>query len=618
MHGPSGKSKGVMIAKGVGSVHQAPSPPSEKKFASLANDAQERHLNLLLHRSKLTEDLADNGLQPELVFERAQTYQALGYADLAAADAYLALTLAETGLDPDHSDLEPVAIVDDEVVSWPPGDDESLALDLKLAAMRLLAACLIELGCLKDAYNFCLQLEEAPEGDTETEKERRRLCGLLRNRYVALGGKEAISGQGDNLDLANVKLPNSGFARREIYPWNSHEPDRSSPAALKELNLCLQAVAPDLEVRSTTLPVLHNPAIQPPDHQTPPPADPDPDTSTPTSIQLGLFALRPLPPATPILRERSTITATRTLHASLCDNCCSPLQSLSSAHPPIPCPNCADAVFCSPTCHALAQSLYHPVVCANDDGIDEVGRDPLSEHPAEDLHFLLVTRALAMAAHQDVHPLDLPEIKYLWGDFVSAGPPATSSPPPPPPATLPFTFQHNVVLPFRFFSTLALTHPSLSPGSPTYLANYDPWVIATLYAKCRGVASARQSTWDGRPEVAAVHPMWCLANHSCNPNVQWVWGEASPDSSEASGSSEIVYAVRDRPVWTRPGTGQAVGKEDQEEWRGIAAGEEVLNHYCDVRLPVQERREWASGALGGHCKCERCAWESSRDGMGPG
>ena len=128
--------------------------------------------------------------------------------------------------------------------------------------------------------------------------------------------------------------------------------------------------------------------------------------------------------------------------------------------------------------------------------------------------------------------------------------------------------------------------------------------------------------------------MWCLANHSCNPNVEWGWGEAKPgddrregqegvDSNgdaeaDVRGGSEIVFRVRDKLVWRKPaektksrGDGSKTGEEG---WQEIKAGEEILNHYCDVRLPVQERREWASGALGGHCMCERCVWESSHDG----
>jgi hypothetical protein len=589
-----------------------------------------KYAQLLLQRANLTDDLVQNGLQPRLVYERAQTYRELGYADLAAADAYLALALAETGLDPDHSDLEPVALADGDVVPWPLEDDQGAALDLKIQSVKLLAACLVELDCLQDAYDFCVLLEEISKDDPETETERERLCSVIRRKYQAMHGKTEPLQQNESLDLKTVKLPNSGFARREVYPWNEHEPDRSSPGALRELNNRLKAVAPSLEVRSTNLPVLHDPNIPPYDHEVSP-ANPITTTAS-TTLQLGLFATRSLPPSTTILRERSTLTAARTLHASLCDNCCTPLPSLSSPSPPTSCPSCnGDAVFCSPACQLLAQSLYHPLLCGNDDGLDEIGRDPLSQTPAEDLYFLLVARALAMAAHQGVHPLDLPQVQYLWGDFIvvpaSSDDPDSASPPPPAPAaTLPFTFQHNVVLPFRFLSTLALTHPELSPGSALCLHNYDAWVVATLLAKCRGVASARQSTWDGRPEVAAVHPMWCLANHSCSPNVEWVWGQAKREDNDGGreggqgqqdeeedvkgNNSQIVFKVRDKLVWKRPVFGQH--GEDEDEWHGVKAGEEILSHYCDVLLPVGERREWASGALGGYCMCERCVWESQQ------
>jgi hypothetical protein len=619
-----------MIAKDLESLRRNGSPTFQKRLESVSLSPQDRYAQLLLHRADLTDALVQDGLQPGLVYERAQTYRELGYADLAAADAYLALTLAETGLDPDHSDLEPVALINGDVVPWPREDDQDAASDLKIQSMKLLAACLTELGCLQDAYDFCVRLDEASKDDPDTETERERICNLIRQKYH---GKIEPLRQDENLDLATAKLPNSGFARREVYPWNEHEPDRSSPGALQELNNRLKAVAPNLEVRSTNLPVLHDPNISLYDHETSP-ANPNTSTSTTTastSLQLGLFATCPLPPSATILRERSTLAATRTLHASLCDNCCSPLPSLSSPSPPISCPHCGgDAIFCSPACQLLAQSLYHPLLCGNDDGLDEIGRDPLSQTPAEDLYFLLVVRVLAMAAHQGVHPLDLPQVQYLWGDFVFvsvSGDDPDSAPSPPPAATLPFTFQHNVFLPFRFLSTLALTHPDLSPGSALYLSNYDAWVVATLLAKCRGVASARQSTWDGRPEVAAVHPMWCLANHSCNPNVEWAWGQANREDDDGGrkggeegqqdgeedvrgGDSEIVFKVRDKVVWKRPVSDQH--GEDEDEWHGVKAGEEILNHYCDVRLPVGERREWASGALGGHCMCERCVWESQQ------
>ena len=127
----------------------------------------------------------------------------------------------------------------------------------------------------------------------------------------------------------------------------------------------------------------------------------------------------------------------------------------------------------------------------------------------------------------------------------------------------------------------------------TALDRCDAWVVNTLYAKFRGTASARLSMKDGRPEVCAVHPMWCLANHSCAPNVKWEWGGEIRFSAREEG--EIVRWGKDG------GRGQRKG--------GIAKGAEVLSHYCDVDLGVSGRREWAVGALGGICICDRCLWE---------
>ena len=52
---------------------------------------------------------------------------------------------------------------------------------------------------------------------------------------------------------------------------------------------------------------------------------------------------------------------------------------------------------------------------------------------------------------------------------------------------------------------------------------------------------------------------------------------------------------------------------DPERRPGLRKGDEVLSHYCDVRLPVKERREWAVGALGGLCMCPRCVWEEAHE-----
>jgi nuclear receptor interaction protein len=207
-----------------------------------------------------------------------------------------------------------------------------------------------------------------------------------------------------------------------------------------------------------------------------------------------------------------------------------------------------------------------------------------------------------MSATQDVHALDLPEVKYIWGDFhdfdlTTSSTTRPTSSPKDESATLPFSFHLNILQPTRILEEMEL-------NPYTTLARYDTWILNTLYAKFRGTASGRLSTWDGGPELCAVHPLWCLANHSCDPNVRWEWG------------GEITFRARNNEetaVWSRVRDDDGRIEMKDPKVGGIRKDEEILNHYCDIGLGVKERREWACGALGGNCRCDRCVWEAMED-----
>ncbi|TKA66124.1 hypothetical protein B0A55_09699 [Friedmanniomyces simplex] len=560
----------------------------------------------------------------------AQKYLQLGYPDLAAGEAYKALLLCDAVRDPSddyhqmaapqlREFIQQVPVAErlrqlkcdpDGVQELPPGSSGEVMdfeLDLWVRyhylpwAHRLLVVGLMYCGCYKTAWYKAWKAMDSIEKTTGDvvdqwlvdvtvgcEQAVQKLWGMSHDDWEKLGhwnnGKE---------------YPDLGRVRREVYPWNEWEPDRL--AELPQLNAMMAAVAPKLEVRAVELPALTG------------------SSESATVMQLGVFAKEDIAPGEVVLSETSMLTANNKLRDTLCDACSADLPDLNSptADQVRECPDC-QAVFCSPTCLSRAEATYHRATCGND--LDALLRDVPAAEAADSLYSLLLMRAIAMADVQECHPLELDEVRYIWGDFHHL--PITPTHFKPSvlnhqalnnsdrfdeghgqlPRTLPWSFEHNIRLPIQMLEKMEID-PFAEP-------NYDLWVCNTLFAKFRGTASARLSgsSQAGRatrargPEVSAVHPMWCLANHSCDPNVRWEWG----------GSIEFT-AREERVQWK--GRGVEGGVRLRKEG-GVRRGEEVVNHYCDVELDVKERREWARGALGGECRCERCVWEAGQEGGG--
>lgn len=373
--------------------------------------------------------------------------------------------------------------------------------------------------------------------------------------------------------------PSASLVRREVYPWSEYEPDRF--AEVEEINEMMKEVAPKFEVKAVELPALTGTSV------------------TGISKQLGVFAREDVPPGQVVLDETSLLTVNNRLQDMLCDACSSDIPDLKSANRDsvAACAAC-EVVFCSQACHDAAMENYHPAVCETD--AESILKDPEPSKSADSLYSLLLLRCFALAETRGCHPLDLQEIKYIWGDFHSTNVDKNFQSPDPNdintafaglPRSLPFQFEYNISLPFHMLEKMDID----------IFANpqYDVWVFNTLFSKFRGTASARLSGSGGSvargPDVCAVHPMWCLANHSCDPTVTWVWG------------GSIKMSTREKRAEWQGKDGKKTVNEP-----GLKQGEEILNHYCDLDLPVQERREWARGALGGDCQCDRCVWEDQQ------
>ncbi|KAM0559561.1 hypothetical protein ACHAPJ_004085 [Fusarium lateritium] len=545
-------------------------------------DPAARNEQLLDRRSQLTEGLSSLPYDLILYLDRAVIHSDLGYPDLAAGDAYRALLLADEVLNegfeyheqaleslqmhtavplPDvlaHGNLpqddiqetEAGSEIEDELV-------KRLAVLAQVRAYQILSLGLLLCGSLQSAASFCQRGLQLSPSNQELLDTKSNITTVARRRL-----------RRDDIGIDYPNLPDQGLVRREVYPWNDHEPDRFAPESLADLNEHLSVMAPKCSVEVATLPILLEGASSTDNYEI-----------IPTCKQLGVFAKEDIAPGEAVLREYSLLTANNRLKDSICDACSSDLPPLGSENEPVSCPECYDTVFCTQYCFDQAMERYHPAVCEKD--VDAIAKDPDAFEADHTLYLLLLSRVLAIAAHEEVNPLDVREVKYIWGDFVPTRTNDINVSPnagPPPEWTLPFSFKYNIETPLHVLEKMDIDIYAT-------LAEYDLWVLNTLYAKFRGTASARKNPRDGRPDVAAVHPYWCLANHDCDPNVTWEWG-----------GRMVLEARKERVLDGRPG--------------GIKKGEEILNHYCDVNLPVQQRREWARGSLGGWCMCKRCRDEA--------
>lgn len=551
-------------------------------------DTAARNEQLLGRRSRLTEGLVSLPYDLILYLERAVVHSDLGYPDLAAGDAYRALLLADEvlneGFEYHDQALESLQVhtavplpdvlvhgnLPEDELHHSQGDSEGDEVVRRLAALasvrayQILSLGLLLCGSLKSAASFCQRGLQLCPSNRDLLDTKNNINTVARRRL-----------RRDDVDIDYPNLPDGGLVRREVYPWNDHEPDRFSDESLTDLNEHLSQMAPKCAVEVATLPILLEGASSTDDYEI-----------IPTCKQLGVFAKEDIAPGEVVLREYSLLTANNRLKDSLCDACSSDLPPLGSENEAVSCDECYDTVFCTQYCHDQAMERYHPAVCEKD--VDAIAKDPDAFEADETLYLLLLSRVLAIAANEEVHPLDVREVKYIWGDFVPTGTNDINVSPnagPPPEWTLPFSFKYSIETPLHVLEKMDI-------DIYASLAEYDLWVLNTLYAKFRGTASARKNPRDGRPDVAAVHPYWCLANHDCDPNVTWEWG-----------GRMVLEARRGRVLDGRPG--------------GIKRGEEILNHYCDVDLPVQQRREWARGSLGGWCMCKRCRDEAAASDSKP-
>jgi len=181
-------------------------------------------------------------------------------------------------------------------------------------------------------------------------------------------------------------------------------------------------------------------------------------------------------------------------------------------------------------------------------------RERAGQYAAEPL---LICRALlalvvSTTSPQSQSPLDLPAIARL----------------------IP-TYHRQLPRTFRLSTDIEIPNEALQQFSIDIFANphYDSWVLFTLAARLQN------NSWSS-PVAAALNPLFCMFNHSCEPNVEW-------QTRKDHRTIDLCLS------------------------RDVVAGEQLFVEYDafmhDSTLEV--RRETLAHWIEGGCACSRCVRE---------
>ncbi|KAH0614478.1 uncharacterized protein H6S33_000114 [Morchella sextelata] len=544
--------------------------------------------DLLVARKIYTEVLSHTPYNILAYVDRSQVHLKLGYPDLAAGDAYRALLLGdairETVQDRSIISRKENGEYDDEEddSEWGIGEQAFVTTyshirllservlpedqikkllktsvdGMEATALFTLARALKEARCFMDALTYCkMGLERYPDAaalpapinfQAETDEIHQTM--------------EQKKTEDPRFKLNPDILFRHGGCRREVYPWNHHEPDR----------------VVDLPILQKRQDPLNKLELS--------------DKVSGSEKQLGVYAKEDIYIGETFFREMSPLTVlSDPEYSRLCEFCAADLGDTYET-----CEDCWEGdeesgiMWCSEKCKENAMEKYHPALCGRDFGW--VYRSINASISTSSAHSLLLLKTYATAITLDTHPLELPEVKYLYGvnrvgTFPDYKPTALEQ------QALPFNFTNQVTRPIQM-----LMEMDVDIFQPNAVDFFDLWVIQTLWAKFIGVASARVHKRTGRTEIAAVHMLYSMFNHSCEPNISWECG------------GEVNFT----------GFSRALGREAELNTQVVAVkkGEECFSHYCDISLDYRERQEHAWGPLGGRCSCTRCTREEEEEAKG--
>lgn len=484
---------------------------------------------------------------PSAWIGRAATLLALGYAELAVADAYRACLLVKelnlavennTGHRDSVAASVMMAFLDSHGRSKGSNDD---IIDQMASGYRQATLLVVQgLNCLEAYEDAVYTLEHYLEGIPNEPS----FTILLKETRERLQERKRILWEQLQDTTATETAAMRGQVHRTAYPWIvAGEIDRSS-AATKRLKAKFKDAS-------------HNAAVAPSSLG-----------SGESNENLGVFATQKIRKGEQILRNKS-IFAVRNVApggncghnscknnycaADHCGACCLTLFGKGIAA------GCCSIGFCSEECKADALSSYHKILCGKD--FSEIYQSGGATNPENDGVPLVMLKVLATAVQQKVKPLKVPCVAALKADYDTQIP-------------SPFSVQENIIGPAHVLQTMGVdifTDP-----------RFDPWALQTLFLR---IQNNKQIALVGKSLDVGVSPLLSIFNHDCDPAAAW---EAQDGGI---GGPVNVVALRDIEEGEEICVSYTLASLSEAERRGRVEG--YIGKRCECARCVRERKQEA-------------------------
>ena len=436
---------------------------------------------------------------PQVWVSRAATFLALGYGELATADAYKAHLLCCAASVEGLKTREPgdgslTAKVFSTILSkLPQGEHEPLEAYYLLVfssieriherAYLVMAHGLLSMSAWFDALAV---LEEAIVAFPENEEFQ-----ILRRRWKkeARRLKDHLQIQGKN-DETIDRIMKTGQLERVAYPWIGVKELERSVKSMKKVNAQFEAASENACIQRSSL-------------------DGASTRDGAREENFGVFAKCDIQQGEMILFTKSIWTDYKT---RVGDNCCSACCDSVPEKLAIKM-TCCTSAFCSKVCKQEAIDTYHDVMCGKDfrwlyiactEG-DQVYSDKVP---------LMMVKILATAIHLNCKPLKVPCVRTLKANYDNV-------------SLSKFTLFDNIITPIQILETL---------GVDVFTnLKFDSWAIQTVITRIENNRVGKKTL--SNQEYSTVDPLFCMFNHSCMPSAAFHF---------LGGSTETrVKAIRD-------------------------------------------------------------------------